>query len=424
MLYYDGRFHQNVAFRFFASNTLLRSQAMEKGRIYVNKNSRVASMEPEELRAALIQDQSLYRSILSMASNLRSTPSFWYSQSQQVLDMLKQLGSPTLFFTVSAADLQWKELYRILDHQNEIDQLRTDYARYHRRSKLLIKNPLIVSWFFNLRSDYLMHEIIFDKLDVLDFYFRIEFQHRGSPHIHGFIWIRDAPTIIDIERMTDEEKSALIDYYKKLISVKNIQIGFELNDPLVNPCRLNFTDVKNHSMYSSLNDDYAKHIADYKRCINTFQRHSECGNHCLRTVRGSTIKRCRFNFPKPLREVLDIVRNPNHNLELQLERNDAKMNSHIPFVTVLHRGNTDFQAVLSKETAGYYITKYMTKAEQSSNGLINIRQVIDSIRSRTSVLSIIQSILCKQCGQRDYSAQECMWIVMGFKYYQCSRSFF
>jgi hypothetical protein len=29
--------------------------------------------------------------------------------------MVKQLGAPTLSFTLSAADLQWNELYRLLD---------------------------------------------------------------------------------------------------------------------------------------------------------------------------------------------------------------------------------------------------------------------------------------------------------------------
>lgn len=375
--------------------------------------------------AALLADSNLYRNILSFGSNLRSTPAYWYSQSQKVLDMLKQLKSPSLFFTLSAADLQWKELYRILDPQDELEQIENDSLAYCKRSKLLIENPLIVSWFFHLRSNYFVHEILFPALDVIDYYFRVEFQHRGSPHIHGFIWIRDAPTISDINIATEAEKTRFINYYKNLISVNNIYDPLPTNPPSVNPAKINFIDVDQHYMYSNLNDIHDKYLADYKKCINTFQKHTKCGDHCLRTVKNSNIKRCRYNFPKSLRESSDIIRNPNNNtFELQLQRNDQYMNSHMPFVTSLYRGNTDFQAVLSKETAGYYITKYMTKSEQPSNVFNNIQNLVDSIRSNSSTMSIVQSILCKQCGQRDYSAQECMWIVMGFDYYQSSRSFF
>ena len=37
--------------------------------------------------------------------------------------------------------------------------------------------------------------------------------------------------------------------------------------------------------------------------------------------------------------------------------------------------------------------------------------------------SIIQRILIKQCGERDYSSQECIWIIIGFPFYSSSRQF-
>ena len=52
---------------------------------------------------------------LSYNANLRSSSSYWYMRSQELLDMVEELGTPTVFITLSTADLYWPEIYRILD---------------------------------------------------------------------------------------------------------------------------------------------------------------------------------------------------------------------------------------------------------------------------------------------------------------------
>ena len=45
---------------------------------------------------------------------------------------------------------------------------------------------------------------------ITDYYYRVEFQQRGSPHIHCLFWIEDAPVI---DKNTDEEVVEFIDKY-------------------------------------------------------------------------------------------------------------------------------------------------------------------------------------------------------------------
>src|SRR5258708_17172697 len=43
----------------------------------------------------------------------------------------------------------------------------------------------------------------FGEYRILDFYIRVEFHHRGSPHIHSLLWLKDAPSYVakcDISR--------------------------------------------------------------------------------------------------------------------------------------------------------------------------------------------------------------------------------
>ena len=57
--------------------------------------------------------------------------------------------------------------------------------------------------------------------------------------------------------------------------------------------------------------------------------------------KGSNERICRYKFPKELIQRSQIIRTENGKFEFQLKRNDARMNSHSPFVTCHWRANTD-----------------------------------------------------------------------------------
>ena len=45
---------------------------------------------------------------------------------------------------------------------------------------------------------------------IKDYFYRVEFQQRGSPHVHCLFWIENAPII---DKNTDEEVVEFIDHY-------------------------------------------------------------------------------------------------------------------------------------------------------------------------------------------------------------------
>lgn len=231
-------------------------------------------------------------------------------------------------------------MYRILDSSNENNTFTNEALEQRRRQILLNKDPLLVAWFFKERSKAFIQEILFKKFDVIDFWYRIEFQHRGSPHIHGFIWFNGAPNVIELETMNEEQRQQVIDYFEQIISESSPDYSFSII-PLVNPCKINFSDVENHEMYSSiLNDNrirqtMARHLADYKNLIQKVQRHTRCTSSCLRTVPNQNSQVCRYGFDKELVSESKIERNQNtNNFELKMKRNDSKINNHCPAITI------------------------------------------------------------------------------------------
>lgn len=204
---------------------------------------------------------------------------------------------------------------------------------------MINQNPHIAAWFFNHRVKEYLKEILFKQLLVIDSWYRIEFQHRGSPHLHGFVWLANAPNVENLSRMNEEEKASLIKYFENLVSASNNDFATS-NISSINPCQIPYSAVNHHSAYSSINANtyletlVARYKADYNYLINKVQRHTNCTISCLRKKRNRDEWLCRYGFPKELVSDSFIHQNENGNWELKLKRNDARMNNHSPFMSV------------------------------------------------------------------------------------------
>ena len=63
--------------------------------------------------------------------------------------IIKDIKSPHLFATASAADVQWKDLHRLMPQQVPINA--TEQERIKICNENLNNNPAIVAWYFYRR---------------------------------------------------------------------------------------------------------------------------------------------------------------------------------------------------------------------------------------------------------------------------------
>ena len=85
------------------------------GRIYVKQHPQDAQLSVEDLRAMIgSQGNAFSNRVLHFATSLRGTSPYWFKQRSRLIAMIDTLGLPTVFFTHSAADLQWPELGKLL----------------------------------------------------------------------------------------------------------------------------------------------------------------------------------------------------------------------------------------------------------------------------------------------------------------------
>ena len=112
--------------------------------------------------------------------------------------ILRQKGCPTLFLTLSCAEYKWdnliKEILQVKEKRivdiNEVTNMSSSA-----RNKLLIENPVISTLHFIKRMDkifrYFQTTDAFKPYRMADYFFRIEFQARGAPHLHSLIYLEE-----------------------------------------------------------------------------------------------------------------------------------------------------------------------------------------------------------------------------------------
>ena len=98
------------------------------------------------------------------------------------------------------------------------EEARDTYIAYYPEEKetpienLLRKDPVLFAKFFDRRIRVYYETFLKGEKGLLGhcthFWWRVEWQQRGTPHVHGFLWIKDAPRL---GTHSEEEVAAWID---------------------------------------------------------------------------------------------------------------------------------------------------------------------------------------------------------------------
>lgn len=115
--------------------------------------------------------------------------------------MIRQLGSASLFCSFSSAETQWVHLLRILtklvDNKDYSDD-EINNLNWEEKSRLIQSDPVTCARHFDYQINQFIHSFLLSKTQPLgkiaDYFYRVEYQQRGSPHIHMLIWLENAPT--------------------------------------------------------------------------------------------------------------------------------------------------------------------------------------------------------------------------------------
>lgn len=115
--------------------------------------------------------------------------------------MINAKGPMTWFSTLSANDMNWNDLMCILCQMNGMPHSKNDIRQLSRKQKtsLMVQNPGLTARHFCRRVHHLIHTFILSDAQplgkVVDYFWKVEFQLRGSPRLHSVWWVENAPDL-------------------------------------------------------------------------------------------------------------------------------------------------------------------------------------------------------------------------------------
>ena len=137
MLHYTQKFALDNDYIFFCTLVLQKVQLSSQINIAMKKvlsHDSTARILSKNFKKT-VQEFIAKNKAFSFMSYIKRTPAYSKKFLHQVLAMVKQLGTPTFFLTLSCADLRWNELISIIVKLNCVDiwDEEVDEMSYHKR---------------------------------------------------------------------------------------------------------------------------------------------------------------------------------------------------------------------------------------------------------------------------------------------------
>ena len=166
--------------------------------------------------------------------NVRGSPPYFEKCKKDLFAMIRQLGNPTWFSSFSAAETRWSHLLKTLGkivRKKEYSNEEIKEMSWEQKSDLIQKDPVTCARNFEHMVQLFIRDVLKSSImpigEITDYFYRVEFQQRGSPHIHGLFWIKNAP---QYEKDSNENVVTFVD---KFISCHKPNRTSEMED-LVN----------------------------------------------------------------------------------------------------------------------------------------------------------------------------------------------
>ncbi|XP_073723480.1 LOW QUALITY PROTEIN: uncharacterized protein [Misgurnus anguillicaudatus] len=437
----DGRFAQNTDFIFYAQYLSELDQIVSNVSIALRKGSDKSLLQavtsdvltnPESLTKLLNYDEGY-----KFLRPVRGTPPYWQATQKDIFALIRQLGIPTFFASFSSADLRWPEMIKTILIQ-EGKNLNVDELDWSEKCGLIRRNPVTAARMFDHRWHCFLKDVIMSPAQpigkVIDYFYRVEFQQRGSPHVHCLFWVENAPKLNEDNEDNDALVAAFVDryitceipseddseLYETVNSVQKHSIRHSKTCRKKNTvCRFNFPRPPSGRTFISRaylgqcndeNETASAVLKKIKSALTDFDVSFVSTDALFQSIGidQAVFEKAYKKCSKKKSVVLK--RNPN----------DVWVNQYNKHLIRAWHGNMDIQYVTDAYSVVVYIISYITKAEQEIGLLLQRAQneALDGNHEARSALKRLGSIYLHN---REISSQEAVYRLTGMHLKECSR---
>ncbi|XP_069109182.1 uncharacterized protein [Argopecten irradians] len=429
----DRRAASSVPNIFFKLNKIQRKQVADK----VNLALRRKKNDGKKITASEAQNPEVADKIVSLNEGyyifrtLRNSPAYLSSRKKDVFAMIRQIGLPTWFMSLSSADTRWTELLKTLAVLSGTpcsdEQIRN--MTWSDKVKLVQKDPVTCSRYFDHRVQVFMNTILKSEHApigrVTDTFQRIEFQNRGSPHVHMMIWTDDAPKYNidseqDIIQYVDNHVTCSLDVDDNVQEIIQMQVHKHSKTCKKggrSVCRFGFPlpPLPKTMLLEPLETD----VDEYR------QKYSEIHARMNEFKDG-----CDMSYDQFLREVVQIeeaeyikcIRSSLKGPKIFLKRKPKEMrvNYYNTIVLQAWKANLDLQFVLDPYACAMYIVSYISKSQRGMSTMLE-QASKEAAEGNMDLKRQVRHIGNKFLNFVEISAQEASYLVLQMPLTRASR---
>ena len=127
-------------------------------------------------------------------------------------------------------------------------------------------------------------------LILYHFFYRYEWQHHGSAHIHGFLWLDGAPNMETLNWQDPDQINTAKSFFNKYVATWNPRYNHDAHIHA-------HQSIEDETFLLDTKDILSSNpLHDYEQLLNRVQRHTKCPEKsCLRR-KGNTLE-CRYKCP-------------------------------------------------------------------------------------------------------------------------------
>ncbi|XP_028966971.1 uncharacterized protein LOC114828168 [Galendromus occidentalis] len=291
---------------------------------------------------------------------------YWAARKKDLFAMIRQLGKPTAFLTISAKETHWPNLLRILHglsegyNDIEIHEMEDVVEKLDegKRAHLVAEDPATCAIYFHKLVNAILTIISakktykpFGEYRVIEYFLRIEFQHRGSPHAHILLWLENDPA----EEISDSMPNT-VNMISDLCSVDKAN----MSDP---------TMIKNQT--------HAHTFTRTKR---------DCDHQRYQDLIRLSLKRPTLLFKRDMTQIF--------------------VNTFNPWISSVLNSNMDLQIILDPYSCAAYVVDYVNKSNRGKSHLHREFTSIHEANPEYDQTQLMTKVGLKVLNRVEMSAQE------------------
>ena len=433
----DGRFGRNIEYLMSAQYAVESKDVMDQvniamrqsqGTQYRNEKVNAGTLKNPTALKGLIQRDQAYKCLTS----IRGTPAYWQRTFYEVLAMHRQLGIPTWFFTLSAADMQWPDVIISIARQygQTFTEDQVNEMGWKEKSNWLKCNPVTAARHFEFRLDEFFQKFLKSPAqplgEITEYVRRIEFQMRGSPHMHGELWVKGAPKI---GVNSDQDVIAFIDKYQHSVVGNDNPILKELvrtrqthkhNSTCWRngKCRFNFPKpISNKTLIARqpVGDDSKEKIEASQTTLKKVQEILSSDLPSDTSI-DEVLKKAQITEDEYMKALS--INKTGTSLIIKRNVSDIMVNNYNPDVLTTWQANMDLQFIVDPWACVMYITSYMLKSEK---GMGEVLKNASKEIGNADMCKQMRYIGAKYLNHREISAQETSYRLLSLPLRKLSR---